>query len=224
MALTAAQVAAELARVQRLHQQDHDAEAREALEALVKALPADLGDEERFAVLWQWADLRSHADDHAAAVEAYLACAPLLDRLDKPRGKVVSANNRGYHLAMLGRREEALAALREAREAARLAGQPMLLRAYGGLATWHAEWGQLDEAESAARVGVQQARAWGDAGELGSALLTLARVLARSSRTDRALLHFTEAAALLEQAGRPEAAAEAKAGLSALAAVPPGAR
>lgn len=223
MALTATQVADELARIQRLHAEDQDAQARAAIEALVAALPHGLADEPRLAVLWQWADLRSHADEHVAAVEAYLACAPLLERLGKHRGKVVSANNRGYHLAMLERREEALAALREAREAARAVGQPMLLRAYTGLAHWHAAWGQLDEAESAARVGVQQARAWGDGGELGAALLTLARVLAKTPRTDRALLHYTEAAALLEQAGRP-AAAEAKAELAALAAVPPGAR
>ena len=83
MALTAAQVADELARIQRLHQQDHDDEARTAIEALVKALPHDLDDDSRFAVLWQWADLRSHADEHVAAVEAYLACAPLLERLGK---------------------------------------------------------------------------------------------------------------------------------------------
>jgi tetratricopeptide (TPR) repeat protein len=223
MVLTAAQVADELARIQDLHRKDQDADAATAMEALVGALPVDLDDAPRLAVLWQWADLRSHADAHEAAIEAYLACAPLLERLRKLRGKVVSANNRGYHLAMLGRREEALAALREAREAARLVGQPMLLRAYGALAHWHAEWGQHDEAESAARVGVQQARAWGDGGELGAALLTLARTLAKTPRTDRALLHYTEAVALLEQAGRA-GAAEAKAELGRLAAVPPGAR
>ncbi len=223
MARTAAEIAAELARVTALHAQDHDAEALAACETLAQDLPSTLGDAERFPVLWQLADLRSHDEDHAGAVAAYLACGPLLERLGKHRGQVISANNRGYHLAQLDRREEALAALREAREAARLVGQPMLLRAYAGLAYWHLEWGQTDEAESAARVAVQQARVWADPGELGSALVQLGRVLAKTARTDRALLHYTEAVPLLEQAGRPEAV-EARQELGLLTAVPPGAR
>ena len=118
---------------------------------------------------------------------------------------------------------EALAKLRLERERSRRVGQPMLLRAYRALAYWHLEWGQFDEAESAARVAVQQARTWGEAGDLGESLLQLARVLAKTARTDRALLHYTEAVALLEQAGSPSAT-EAKAELAALGAVPGGAR
>jgi tetratricopeptide (TPR) repeat protein len=223
MGRTAADIATELERIKALHAADKDAEALAACEALAGALPADLPDAERFAVLWQLADLRSHAEDHEGAVAAYLAVGPLLERLGKQRGQVVSANNRGYHLGMLGRREEALAALRESREAARKVGQPMLLRAYGALAYWHQEWGQPDEAESAARVAVQQARVWADPGELGAALVQLGRVLVRTARTDRALLHLTEGVALLEQAGRPQAV-EVRRELSALTSVPPGAR
>jgi|GEM_PF-4277227 len=223
MARTAAEIAAELERVTALHAKDQDAEALSACEKLAHDLPSNLGDAERFGVLWQLADLRSHAEDHAGAVAAYLACGPFLERLGKQRGLVVSANNRGYHLAQLNRREEALAALREAREAARKVGQPMLLRAYVGLATWHLEWGQTDEAESAARVAVQQARVWADPGELGSTLVALARVLVKTARTDRALLHYTEGVALLQQAARPEAA-QARTELGLLSAVPPGAR
>jgi len=220
---TPAEIASELDRVKALHAKDQDAEALAACEALAASLPPSLGDEERFPVLWQLADLRSHAEDHEGAVAAYVACGPLLERLGKHKGKVMSGNNRGYHLGMLERKDEALAALREAREAARLVGQPMLLRAYGALAYWHQHWGESDEAESAARVAVQQARVWADPGELGATLVQLGRILAKTARTDRALLHFTEGVPLLEQAGRPDAA-EARKELTALGTVPPGAR
>jgi len=223
VAQTPADVAAALERVKALHAKGQDAEALAACESLAKSLPADLPDASRFEVLWQLADLRSHEDHHEAAIAAYEACEPLLTSLGKTRGLVISANNRSYHLAMLGRRDDALALLRLARERSRLAGQPMLLRAYRGLAYWHLEWGQHDEAESAARVAVQQARIWGEPGDLGESLLQLARVLAKSARTDRALLHYTEAVLLLDQAGRASAA-EAKAEMAALGAVPGGAR
>lgn len=220
--MAALDVKARLQQAQALHAADQDAQARALLEALVPALPADLPDADRLEVLWTWADLRSHADDHAAALEAYAACEPLLQRLGRARGLVVAANNCGYHLAMTDRREEALEALRSARERSRAVGQPMLLRAYRGLAYWHLAWGQADEAESAARVAVQQARSWADAAELGEALLQLARVLARTQRTDRALLHFTEGVACLERAGQDASAAKAE--LAALSTVPGGAR
>jgi tetratricopeptide (TPR) repeat protein len=223
MALTAADVAAELERVKALHAKDQDEDALAACTALAQALPADLADAARFEVLWQLADLHSHEEHHDQAIAAYAACEPLLAALGKTRGRVISCNNRAYHFALLGRRDEALAMLRESRERSRVAGQPMLLRAYSALAYWHLEWGQADEAESAARVAVQQARAWNDPGELGACLLQLARVLARTDRTDRALLHYTEATALLD-AARPAQAAEARAEVAALTAVPPSPR
>jgi tetratricopeptide (TPR) repeat protein len=223
MALPAADVAAELERVKALHAKDQDQDALAACTALAQALPADLPDTARFEVLWQLADLHSHEEHHAQAIAAYEACEPLLTALGKTRGRVISCNNRGYHYAMLGRRDDALAMLREARERSRAAGQPMLLRAYSALAYWHLEWGQADEAESAARVAVQQARAWNDPGELGASLLQLARVLVRTDRTDRALLHYTEATALLD-AARPAQAAQARAEAAALTAVPPSPR
>lgn len=117
----------------------------------------------------------------------------------------------------------ALDALRRAREEARRRGQPALLRAYAALAAAHRGRGEGDEAESAARVAVQQARIWGDPAELGLCLLELARALVRTPRADRALLHYTEAVGLLEAAGRPEAAA-ARAEAQALGTVPGGAR
>jgi tetratricopeptide (TPR) repeat protein len=223
VALTADAVAAELKRVKALHAEDHDPQALAACAALAGALPGDLPDAARFEVLWQLADLHSHEDHHEQAIAAYAACEPLLVALGKTRGRVVSRNNRGYHFALLGRRDEALALLKESRELSRVAGQPMLLRAYSALAYWHLEWGQADEAESAARVAVQQARAWNDPAELGASLLQLARVLAKTDRTDRALLHYTEAIPLLD-GPRPGQAAEARAESAALASVPPAAR
>lgn len=216
--------AAALAEVQCLTRAgQHDA-ARARCAALREGLPADAPAATRLAVLWAWADAASQADAHEEALAAYAACAPLLAALGRRREQVVCANNRGYHLGMLGRRDETLAALREAREAARPLGQPLLLRAYVALAYWHAAFGQLDEAESDARVAVQQARTWADAGELGQALVQLARVLALTPRTDRALLAYTEGVAALAHAGRSAAAEQARGELEALAAVPPGAR
>lgn len=117
-----------------------------------------------------------------------------------------------------------LARLRREREAARAAGrQPELLRAYRGLAAALLEAGAFGEAESAARTAVQQARVGDDPAELGECLLGLARVLARTPRTDRALLHYTEALALL--AGpRPALAAQAREEAAGLSRVPPGGR
>lgn len=219
-----APLAQALAEVQALARAGRAGEARMRCAALREALAPAAPAAERLAVSWAWADLLSMGDQHEEALEAYAACAPLLAAAARRRDQVVCANNRGYHLGMLGRREEALGALREAREAARPLGQPLLLRAYVALAHWHAAFGQVDEAESDARVAVQQARTWADPAELGQALVQLARVLARTPRTDRALLAYTEGVAALEQAGRATAAAAARAELEALAAVPPGAR
>ncbi len=114
--------------------------------------------------------------------------------------------------------------LRAQREAARARGsQPALLRAYRALADALRELGHLDEAESAARTSVQQARVMHDDVELGESLLALARVLAGTHRTDRALLHYTEATALLA-AARPQLAQAAARESATLSAVPPGAR
>ncbi|MFM8385917.1 MAG: hypothetical protein ACKOCB_03705 [Planctomycetia bacterium] len=219
-----APLAQALAEVQALARAGRAGEARARCAALREALAPTAPAAERLAVSWAWADLLSMGDEHEEALEAYAACAPLLAAAGRRREQVVCANNRGYHLGMLGRRDETLAALREAREAARPLGQPLLLRAYVALAHWHAAFGQADEAESDARVAVQQARTWADPAELGQALVQLARVLARTPRTDRALLAYTEGVAALEQAGRATAAAAARAELEALAAVPPGAR
>lgn len=117
----------------------------------------------------------------------------------------------------------AIAALQAARERARALGQPGLLRAYVALAGARLAAGRLDEAESDARAAVQQARAWGDPVELGVALVALARALARTARTDRALLHYTEALGLLIPAGHP-LAEDARREAAALSAVPGGAR
>jgi tetratricopeptide (TPR) repeat protein len=215
---------AELARIQALHAKDQDAEALAACEALAASLGKDAPEAERADVLWQLADLRSHAEDHAGALAAYGEALPLLDRLGRRREGAITANNVAYHHAVSGRRPEALAALRDARERYRgLAKQPYLLRAYVNLGYWHLEWGELAEAESDFRAATQQARAWGDAGELGTCLCYLGRTLARAGRPDRALLAYTEAVPLLRKAGRPmgeEAAAE----LRALSAVEGGAR
>lgn len=126
--------------------------------------------------------------------------------------------------AAAGRHDEALARLREAREARRgEARQPGLLRSYAALGRCHLAAGQLDEAESAARTAIQQARVFGDPRELGLGLLLLGRVLARTPRSDRALLAFTEAVSCLR--GRDEGAeAEAAEALRAVTRVPGGAR
>jgi tetratricopeptide (TPR) repeat protein len=98
---------------------------------------------------------------------------------------------------------ETIARLQADRERARLLGQPGLLQAYVALSAARLEAGHLSEAESDARVAVQQARVWADASELGLALLQLARALARTERTDRALLHYTEALACLGPLDHP---------------------
>lgn len=162
----------------------------------------------------------AHRDAEALAASEALVRALPADLSAEARLKAL--NHLGDHLAQLGRRDEALAALREAREHSRLVGQPALLRAYGGLSVWHLAWGQVDEAESAARVAVQQARAWGDPGELGTALVQLGQTLARAGRADRALLALTEGIACLQKAGKP--AREAEAALAALSSAPGGAR
>ena len=115
-------------------------------------------------------------------------------------------------------------ALRGAVEAARAGpGQPRLLRAYRALGEGYLAAGRLDEAESALRTSVQQARIWDDAVDLGLSLLGLGRVLARTPRTDRALLAFTEAVGALR--GKDEdAAAAATRALTALSDVPGDAR
>ena len=101
--------------------------------------------------------------------------------------------------------------------------QPALLRAYADLAAGYHALGRTDEAESAWRTSIQQARVAGDAVDLGRALLGLARTLARTPRTDRALLHFTEAIACLaerDEGTRAQAITE----MRALGRVPGGAR
>ena len=114
--------------------------------------------------------------------------------------------------------------LRTALEAARATrAQPALLRAYADLGAGYLAAGRLGEAESAWRTAVAQARICAGPEDLGRALLGLARTLARTPRTDRALLHYTEAVACLQ--GRDEArAAEARAELAGLGRVPGGAR
>jgi len=117
-----------------------------------------------------------------------------------------------------------LAALRAAREEARRLGQqPALLHAYLALSEAHLLRGEVDEAESAARTAIQQARACALPGDLGRGLLALARALARTPRLDRALLHYTEALPLLA-AHDPDAHAEALGEAQRIGHVPSGAR
>ncbi len=117
-----------------------------------------------------------------------------------------------------------LQALRDALEAARAGpGQPALLRAYRALGEGYLASGSIDEAESAFRTSVQQARIWNDARDLGLALLGLGRTLARTERTDRALLAFTEAVGSLHGLD-DEAARAAAAEIQGLRDVPGGAR
>jgi tetratricopeptide (TPR) repeat protein len=129
----------------------------------------------------------------------------------------------GAALADAGRREPAVHFLRAARERYRaLARQPELLRAYGALGCWHRAWNEPDEAESALRTAIQQARTHGDDRELGLWLRELGRTLA-PSRPDRALLAFVEAVACLR--GRDEeACAGASEELRRLQQVPGGHR
>ncbi len=116
--------------------------------------------------------------------------------------------------------------LRAALEAARAGRlQPALLRAYAALAAAYLAAGDLSPAESAWRTAVAQARISAGPLDLGRGLLGLARTLARTPRTDRALLHYTEAIACLQ--GLPEGqaeAAEARTEVAQLGSVPGGAR
>lgn len=101
--------------------------------------------------------------------------------------------------------------------------QPELLQAYAALGRGYLAEDRIGDAESAFRTAVAQARITAGPLDLGHALLGLARTLARTPRTDRALLHYTEAVACLQ--GRDdERAAEARAEIAALGRVPGGAR
>ena len=117
-----------------------------------------------------------------------------------------------------------LQTLRDAVEAARATrGQPDLLRAYRALGEGYLAQDRIDEAESAFRTSVQQARIWNDPRDLGLALLGLGRALARTEHTDRALLAFTEAVGSLHGVDA-EGANAAAAEVQALRDVPGGAR
>lgn len=114
--------------------------------------------------------------------------------------------------------------LRVALETSRAAGrQPGLLRAYRDLGRAYLAAARLDEAESALRTAIAQARIHGDDLETGLGLLELGRAQRGLDRADRALLAYTEAAGCL--AGRdPVALAAASAELCALGSAPGGAR
>lgn len=120
------------------------------------------------------------------------------------------------------RNHERLEALRAERERRRGMGQPHLLRAYVELSLEHLRQGQGDEAESAVRAAVQQARAWADPAELGACLVQLARTQAHLKRSDRALLAYTEGLAHLALAGHD--VRDVRAELEALGRVEGGAR
>jgi len=117
-----------------------------------------------------------------------------------------------------------LAALRAAVESARATrGQPHLLRAYRALGEGYLAADRIDEAESALRTSIQQARIWNDSADLGLSLFALGRVLMKTQRRDRALLALTEAVGAL--AGNDETAAQAATeAIRALGRVPGGAR
>ena len=118
----------------------------------------------------------------------------------------------------------AIQELRAALEAARATRlQPDLLRAYAALGAGYLAEERIGDAESAFRTAVAQARINAGPLDLGRALLGLARTLARTERTDRALLHYTEASACLQ--GRDDAlAGEARSEIAGLGDVPGGAR
>jgi tetratricopeptide (TPR) repeat protein len=118
----------------------------------------------------------------------------------------------------------AIADLRVGLEARRTEGrQPGLLRAYRQLGCAYLAEERLDEAESALRTAIAQARIHGDPLEIGQGLLELGRAQRGLGRADRALLAYTEAAGCL--AGLDSAAlAAATAGLQSLGSVPGGAR
>ncbi|MDF1701855.1 MAG: hypothetical protein P1V36_11920 [Planctomycetota bacterium] len=120
--------------------------------------------------------------------------------------------------------DPAIDALRAALEAARATRlQPQLLRAYAALGAGYLAADRRGDAESAWRTAVAQARICAGPQDLGLALLGLARTLARTPRTDRALLAYTEAVAALQGCDGARAA-EARAELATLGRVPGGAR
>lgn len=101
--------------------------------------------------------------------------------------------------------------------------QPGLLCAYRQLGCAYLAAGRLDEAESALRTAIAQARIHGDDLETGLGLLELGRAQRRLERSDRALLAYTEAAGCL--VGRDAAAlAAATEEVRTLGSVPGGAR
>jgi tetratricopeptide (TPR) repeat protein len=217
-------VAEELERTRALREAGDPAEARERCEELLHALPPGTTDEVRADVLWLLADLRSAAEDHDQAAEAYEEVLPLLERLERRAEGAVAANNLAYHHARAGRSDHALRWILDALEKNRRLGeQPALLRAHVNVGFYRLEREEHQEAESAFRIAVQQARAFGDARETGTALLWLARALARQGRADRALLAYTESLPHLVRAGSP-LAPEAEAEMTAIASVPGGAR
>jgi tetratricopeptide (TPR) repeat protein len=115
-------------------------------------------------------------------------------------------------------------AAREALAAARAgARQPDLLRAYRRLGRCYLATGRVDEAESALRTAIAQARIHGDRREVGLGLLELGHAQRELGRADRALLAFTEAAGCLKGLD-PAAWAAAGHALQALTSAPGGAR
>ncbi len=200
-------------------------EARKHIETLCAAIPKDADPLERAKALLVRADMRSHADEHDAAIEAYLAVIAELDNVGEGTQAAISVNNLAYHYAMLDRRDEAIDALRESVERRRvLAKQPYLLRAYFNLGYWYLEWDRLAEAESAFRVAIQMGRVWQEPGELGKSLLYLARCVARADQADRAILAYTEAIPNLRAADQDALVTEATNELASLSSVPGGAR
>jgi tetratricopeptide (TPR) repeat protein len=213
--------------LERIGDVERSADLDEALarcEELAVSLPTGTSDAERADVLWRLADLRSAADRHDAASEAYEECLPLLDRLERRRDAAIAANNLAYHHAQAGRKDRALACILDALERYRRIGaQPDLLRAHENVGFHRLERGEFSEAESSFRNAVQQARALGDPAELGTCLLWLGRALVREGRSDRALLAFTEANACLARAASP-LEAEARDELASIRSVRGGAR
>ena len=120
--------------------------------------------------------------------------------------------------------EASIQDLRLALEVRRAGGrQPGLLRAYRQLGCAYLAADRLDEAESALRTAIAQARIHGDDLETGLGLLELGRAQHRLERADRALLAYTEAAGCLAGLD-PAALAAATAEVRTLGSVPGGAR
>jgi tetratricopeptide (TPR) repeat protein len=205
---------------------DDDPAVQELLEqeALAASLPPDAPESRRLEVLWHLADLRSRAERHDLAAEAYEAVVPLLEHAGLRREAAVAANNLAYHHSRGGRPDRALSWILDSLERYRVLGrQPDLLRAHVNAGFYRLERGEMERAESSFRVAVQQARTYSDPGELGTCLLWLGRSLARGGRPDRALLAWTEALGHLQRAGSP-LAEEASAEVAAVRGVPGGAR